>query len=192
MNDVQYIRYISLKNAGKITATIEVLKNTSDLAVSTAPGITYRNINIWLGKTGYATESNIMDPVIGFRVNRTWVLENSIDACSISLNRYSGGSWEELTTEQTGSDEDYIYFEAKTPGFSPFAITGKQLALAMQGGETGIVILETEDSTDTASRTLAGGSDKGSPDKSLLSGLFAGLSCLILTAAYFFRRGQQN
>jgi PGF-pre-PGF domain-containing protein len=192
MNDVQYIRFISLKNAGKITTTIEVLKNTSYLAASTAPGITYRNINIWVGKTGYATESNIMDPVIGFRVNRTWVLENSIDSYTISLNRYSGGSWEELTTEQTGSDEDYIYFEAKTPGFSPFAITGKQLALAMQGEETGIIPLELEDSTNTASWTQAGGNDKEGLDKSLFYGVFAGLSCLILTAAYFFRRRQQN
>ena len=192
VNDVQYIRYISLKNAGKITTTIEVLKNTSAFAVSTAPDITYRNINIWVGKTGYATESNIMDPVIGFRVNRTWVLENSIDTCSISLNRYSGGSWEELTTEQTGSDKDYIYFEAKTPGFSPFAITGKQLALAMQGGETGIIPLEQEDSTNTESWTQAGGNSNEGHDRSLLYGVFAGLTGLILTAAYFFRRGQQN
>ncbi len=192
MNDVQYIRYISLKNAGKITATIEVLKNKSDLAVSTAPGITYRNINIWVGKTGYASESNIMDPVIGFRVNRTWVLENSIDACSISLNRYSGGSWEELATEQTGSDKDYIYFEAKTPGFSPFAITGKQLALAMQGAETGIIPLEPEDSTNTVPWAQSGGNSNEGPDRSLLYGILAGLAGLILTASYFFRRGQQN
>lgn len=190
MNDIQYIRYMSLKNSGKISTTIEVLKNTSGFVKSAAPDITYRNINIWVGKTGYATEGNIQDPVIGFRVSQKWVLDNAIDPYTIKLNRYSGGAWEELATEQTGSDNNYLYFEAKTPGFSPFAITGKQFALAKQGREPDILLQEIE--VNTVSLTPDGKRDSKGIGKYALSGAVLGLSGVTLTAAYLFRRRQQN
>ncbi|MDG6244516.1 MAG: S8 family serine peptidase [Methanolobus sp.] len=131
-NDIEYIRYQSLKNSGRISTSIEILKNTSYFADSPAPGITYRNINIWVGKAGYATEENIRYPVIGFRVSKEWILRNDIDPAGISLKRYSDGNWKELQTKQTLTDEKYLnyekylYFEAETPGFSPFAITADE------------------------------------------------------------------
>jgi PGF-pre-PGF domain-containing protein len=181
---------LSLKNSGKISTTIEVLKSTSGFAKSAAPGITYRNINIWVGKTGYATEGNIKDPVIGLRVSREWVLDNAIDPYTIRLNRYSGGSWEELVTEQTGSDESYLYFEAKTPGFSPFAITGKRFALATQGGEPDALLQEME--ANTVSLVLGKKYDSSGFGKYVLPGAVLGLSGITLTTYYFFRRRQQN
>ncbi|MEZ5335430.1 MAG: PGF-pre-PGF domain-containing protein [Methanolobus sp.] len=126
-NDIDYIRYTSLKNAGKISTTIEVLKSTSSFADKNAPGIVYRNINIWVGKTGYATGSNIEDPFIGFRVSREWIENNNIDPATISIYRYNDNEWMLLATKHTGSDEEYLYFEASTPGFSPFAISGEEM-----------------------------------------------------------------
>lgn len=190
MNDIQYVRYLSLKNSGKVSTTIEVLKNTSGFVKSAAPDITYRNINIWVGKTGYATEGNIQDPVIGFRVSQTWVLDNAIDPYTIKLNRYSGGTWEELATEQTGSDDSYIYFEAKTPGFSPFAITGKQFALARQGGEPGVLLQEMEANTEYLAQDKK--NESVGIGKYVLPSAVMGLSGLALTVFYLFRRGQQN
>ena len=49
----------------------------------------------------------------------------SINQSSITLNRYSDKTWEQLQTNLSGEDEKYLYFTAQTPGFSPFAITGK-------------------------------------------------------------------
>jgi PGF-pre-PGF domain-containing protein len=126
-SDIQYIEYISLKNSGTITATIEVLKDRSYFASSSPEGIVYRHVNIWLGKSGYATEANIRDSVIVFRVDNKWVANYNIDPASIALNRYSDGAWSELPTDQTGSDENYLYYKTETSGFSPFAITGKSL-----------------------------------------------------------------
>lgn len=126
-NDVTYIKYTSLRNSGKISTTIEILKNTSALADTAPPGIVYRNLNIWVGKTGYATETNIKDPTIGFRVGKEWMNEMNIEPSSIKLNRYSEGNWSSLATENNGDDEEYLYFEAETPGFSPFAITGTSM-----------------------------------------------------------------
>ncbi|WP_292465459.1 PGF-pre-PGF domain-containing protein [Methanolobus sp.] len=124
-SDIQYIEYTSLKNSGTITATIEMLKDRSIFAVSSPEGTVYRHVNIWLGKSGYATEANIIDPGIVFRVDNSWISSNNIDPASIILNRYSDGTWSKLPTEQTGSDADFLYFRAATPGFSPFAITGE-------------------------------------------------------------------
>jgi hypothetical protein len=47
-----------------------------------------------------------------------------MDEDSIRLLHYSDGEWEELDTEMTGEDDEYLHFEAKTSGFSPFAIVG--------------------------------------------------------------------
>ncbi|MEZ5335433.1 MAG: DUF5018 domain-containing protein [Methanolobus sp.] len=125
-NDITYVGYKSLKNSGTITVTIEILKDKSSFADSLPEGDTYRNINIWVGKAGYATEENIENPVVGFRVPVSWIDENNIDSDSIVLERYDDG-WEKLSTVQTGSDDEYIYFESETPGFSPLQLPVKSM-----------------------------------------------------------------
>ena len=125
-NDIQSINYKALTSAGYISATIEVLKNTSALVKHAPSGTVYKNMNIWVGKFGYATEYNIENPVIVFKVQRSWIQDNHIDEDSIKLNRYSNDVWTAMSTIRIGEDATYIYFESQTPGFSPFAITGKE------------------------------------------------------------------
>ncbi|UGV40040.1 TIGR04279 domain-containing protein [Methanococcoides orientis] len=121
-NAIQYINFSALRNYGRVSTTIEVLKNRSSMVDVSAPGLVYSNLNIWVGKAGFATEDNIADPVIGFRVAKDWLTENGIDENSIALYHHSEGKWNDLNTEKVGEDGSYIYFEAETPGFSPFAI----------------------------------------------------------------------
>lgn len=127
-NPVAYISYHSLKNAGQITSTIEVLSNVSAIATYTPPGTVYKHINIWVGKQGYATEENIQGTVIGFRVPKDWIRNNGFDAGSIRMYRFSEGNWNELQTRTAGEDSGSVFFEADTPGFSPFAITAFAMA----------------------------------------------------------------
>ncbi|TGC07448.1 PGF-pre-PGF domain-containing protein [Methanolobus halotolerans] len=122
-NPVNSISYHSVKTAGQITSTIEVLKDTSVTVTDTPPGKVYRHINIWVGKQGYATEENIEGAVIGFSVPKEWLAGNGIDADLIRMNRFSEGKWNELETNIVGENTDSVLFEARTPGFSPFAIT---------------------------------------------------------------------
>jgi len=125
INPITYVNYTALNNAGSISTTIEILKSTSALASNAPSGKVYKNMNIWVGKFGYATEANIKDPVIGFKVTRTWLHENNILQSTVRLNRYTSGAWQSLPTTKTSEDVTYVYFESKTPGFSPFAITGQ-------------------------------------------------------------------
>lgn len=150
-NPVSCINYTALKNAGFITTTIEVLENTSGLVSGEPEGIVYKNLNIWVGKNGYSTEENIGNPVISFRVSKTWMEENRIQTSTVKLNRYHLNAWNPLPTVKTGEDADYLFFESETPGFSPFAITGQSSQFAY-GPESQVPDskenLETEPATE--------------------------------------------
>jgi putative hemolysin len=80
-------------------------------------------MNIWIGKAGYATEGNMKDMKISFAVLKKWVQVNDVETGDIHLNRHNNEKWQVLETEMTGEDDDFYFFEAITPGFSPFAIT---------------------------------------------------------------------
>ncbi|MDA0525298.1 PGF-pre-PGF domain-containing protein [Methanococcoides alaskense] len=122
-NAIDYIKFTALKNYGEVSTTVEVLKNRSAMVNESAPGLVYSNLNIWVGKVGFATEDNIAHPVIGFSVSKAWLTENEINENAIALYRHSKGKWNNLNTIKIGEDDSYIYFEAETPGFSPFAIS---------------------------------------------------------------------
>ncbi|MDD4496878.1 MAG: PGF-pre-PGF domain-containing protein [Methanosarcinaceae archaeon] len=125
-NDITAIEFDPKKSFGKTGAMIESLKNTSSLVPAPPFGQVYRNMNIWVGNSGFSSPENLENAKISFRVNRTWINENNIELSTIALVRFSEENWNSLPTEQMGEDTEYFYFEAETPGFSPFAITGSQ------------------------------------------------------------------
>ncbi len=124
LNALESIKFTALKNSGPISATIEVLKGSSSFTDTAPSDIVYQNMNIWIGKKGFATPENIKDVRIQFKVAKTWIKENGIIESSICLCRYNDDSWNQLSTLKVDEDENYIYFISETPGFSPFAITG--------------------------------------------------------------------
>ena len=126
-NAISYVRFDSLKDSGTTQATIEILKSRSSFADSDAPDKIYQQMNIWIGKTGFATEENIDNPIVGFSVNKTWLAENNLDKNDINLYRYVDGAWIKLLTTVTDEDDTYVYFESQTSGFSPFAIIGENV-----------------------------------------------------------------
>jgi len=171
-NIVQYINFTGLINAGKIAAKVELLNNTSTLVDCVPTDIVYKNLNIWVGNLDWATSENIANPIINFKVEKSWVIDNKISKSTISLNRYSDGIWNPLETYRIGEDADYLYFEAKVPGFSPFAVTGKK-AMGESGGE-GIIVEPTV--TAEKKPVQAPTEKRGIPGFSL----FAGVSVLLI------------
>jgi len=85
-------------------------------------GKVYENTNIWVGNEGTASSENIENAVVGFKVEKTWINSNGVDSSSVRLWKFEDEKWRELSTIQTGEDDDYIYYEADTPGFSAFSI----------------------------------------------------------------------
>lgn len=65
---------------------------------------------------------------IDFTVEQDWVEENDIDTDTVRLERYHDGAWEELVTTLVDDSAEELVFEAETPGFSYFAVTGESVA----------------------------------------------------------------
>lgn len=115
-----------------VTMAVEALgSRPSDVgAPSGKQAFQYINIT----PTGIS-DSDIESAKIAFKVNKSWVVQNQIQVATIALDRWQVNAWQSLTTRQTGEDSTYYYFEADTPGFSYFAITGQSSAAAEQPGE---------------------------------------------------------
>lgn len=122
-NAIDAIKFTALKNSGTVSATIEVLKGRSSFATSDAPGVIYQNMNVWVGKTGFATSDNIRNATLSYRIDRAWFEENGVDESSVRMYRFHNNEWSSLPTQKVDEDSRYMYFESETPGFSPFAIT---------------------------------------------------------------------
>jgi hypothetical protein len=120
-NNIVSISFVSRLNGGQTKALIEILKGTSTLVNSAPAGKVYKNLNIWIGDSKFPSDM-IYDVVITFRVDKSWIHSNELDSQSVKLYRYSGGMWNSLETSIIDEDGDYFYYEAKSPGFSPFAI----------------------------------------------------------------------
>ncbi len=93
---------------------IEVLRNTSMLVKTLAPGIVYKNVNIWIGT--YA--------VIMFKIPNSWLESKRLEVDDVMMIKWDGRKWIQLETKEKSRDGTYRYYEAKTTEFSPFAITG--------------------------------------------------------------------
>lgn len=62
---------------------------------------------------------------IPFKVEKSWLKTNNISESDVSYKKLISGNWVELPIHKTSEDSEYVYYEAVTPGFSTFAITGK-------------------------------------------------------------------
>ncbi len=123
-NPVQFINITGNSSPGEINAAVEVLKNTSSLAKTQAPGKVYKNVNIWVGTSGFAGPKNIKNAVIRFKIENSWMSINSLASSDIRMLRWDGNEWLQLETEKKSSGSKYAYYKAKTDHFSSFAISG--------------------------------------------------------------------
>jgi PGF-pre-PGF domain-containing protein len=137
-NIVQYINFTGVTSSGTIAAKVEILNHTSAMVDQAPTDIVYKNLNIWVGNLGWANSRNIANPTINFKVQKSWIKENNMDKSTIRLNRYCDGNWNPLATIRIGDDADYLYFEAETPGFSPFAITGRKVSTLSSSDVAGV------------------------------------------------------
>jgi len=104
------------ENENDIAVKVEALKNTSKLVTASAPGIVYKNLNILAG-----TEK-IKEAVIRFKVENSWISGSNLAGSDVKMAKWDGGKWNVLETMEKNKDNTYTYFEAKTDGFSSFAI----------------------------------------------------------------------
>jgi len=109
----------TLRNVG-----VNVTKNTTQpSAVTAVPGNVYAYLKI--EKTN-ATDGDIANVTIRFKVERHWVDANSVGLSAVTLYRYAN-DWVPLATTKISCYEDYCYFESISPGLSFFAIAANRI-----------------------------------------------------------------
>lgn len=124
LNPIRFINITGNVNAGLITITVEVLKGTSSLVSSAAPGKVYKNINIWVGMKSFATPANLKESKLVFNVQNSWLTDNKITGSQLKLLKWDGSKWITLDTNEIRKDSTTTYFESGTEDFSSFAISG--------------------------------------------------------------------
>ena len=67
-------------------------------------------------------QENLENANIRFKVDKDWLIKKGILFDEIVL-QHLDGSWNKLSTYLINSDKDSYYYQAKSPGFSYFAIT---------------------------------------------------------------------
>lgn len=120
---VLYVNITGNTNAGDTNVALELLKSTSTLVTTPAPGKVYKNMNIWVGTSGFAVPKNIKEAVIKFRVENAWITSGGFEDVDIVLLKWDGAQWISLETVSGDKDSTFTYYDAKTTSFSPFAIS---------------------------------------------------------------------
>lgn len=127
---IDCVEFDAKKTLGKITTTIEQLKDRSVLTPTDPEGKVYKYVNIWVGNNGIAIPGNIENATVSFILSKDEIKMNeSENNSTVILQRYDQGEWEPLNTIKTGEDAQYVYYKADTSGFSSFAITSGETNL---------------------------------------------------------------
>lgn len=115
------------KNLGSNSVRVELLKETSKLVNAAPDGTVYKNLNIWLGTSGFGTSEHITDAVVRFTVEKTWLSDNKFSKDEITLVKWEADKWVKLSTTMVREEgaSDHVYYEAHTTSFSPFTIVAK-------------------------------------------------------------------
>ncbi len=172
-----YVNITGNTSAGAITTMVEVLKNTSTLVKYPASGIVYKNINIWVGTSGFAVPRNIQEGIIVFKVKNSWMSDNKVRGRDVIMVKWDGSKWISLETRETSKDDTYSYFEAETDSFSPFAITTGAITPEVTEPRPEVTPKETPKVTATT------------PGKKKTPAIPAGLALMVIAmAAYFMRK----
>ncbi|MDW7731904.1 MAG: lectin like domain-containing protein [Methanolobus sp.] len=121
-NPVTQIRFKAQNNLGYVVADVSRLEGSHEGLSEKPSGIVYQNLDITLGDEQLSSSGFMEEAFIAFSVPRDWIESNDIDERTVRLEHYSNGRWEGLPTSKTIEADGKMYFEARTTGFSPFAI----------------------------------------------------------------------
>jgi len=116
---------INVRNqANKVKITVTKLEGIPASIVHEITGKVYKYIEI---EATNLVDENISEIKIQFPVNKSWIIRNNINRATVALNRYKNNVWARLQTREISEDNDYVYYEAESPGLTTFAITGEEI-----------------------------------------------------------------
>jgi len=154
------------ENENDIAIRVEALKGLSKSVSAPPEGVVYKHLNIIAGTT------RIKEAVIKFKVENSWLADNNLAGGEVKLMRWDGSKWNQLETAEKNKDASFTFYEAKTTGFSSFAITGVKAA-APTAAPTEAAVTATPAETSTAAPTV--------PAKKGMPGFEATIAVVVIT-----------
>ena len=120
--DVSMITLKADADVSDVEVKVERVERTPDIPEPS--DILYTYLDIEVENAGGAK----IEGRVEFKVANSWIADNNIGEATVKLNRYdeSGGNWNALTTSKVGEDDATVFFDAETPGFSLFGVTGEK------------------------------------------------------------------
>ncbi len=170
-------------NDVQLTVQTTSAPSTASVAISSSSGSVYRYLDV---KAVNVESSAITSAKFKFKVERTWFDANQIDQTTVNLNRLVDNNWVKLATSITGGDDNYVFYEATSPGFSVFAITGQKIAI---GATTTTVPLPT--TTTIAVTTTTEAAAPAATFEINVVVVFV-IIMLIIAAVYFYKRKNRS
>ena len=118
-----FVKELKIKVKKKIEDVIVEVKQLKELPkeIAKPPGLVYVCMEIEVT----AEPGTVEEGEITFNVSKEWLAENNIDKTTVVLMKYVDGQWIPLDTRIIGEDDQYVYYVAKTPAFSIYAITAE-------------------------------------------------------------------
>ncbi|MEK6874415.1 MAG: PGF-pre-PGF domain-containing protein [Nanoarchaeota archaeon] len=134
LGDIPTNRLVNLNthhNSGLTNCTIKIKSSTEGLIIGTyihhsqptftdPDGIPYKFIELRSN-----ADRNIERIQLTFSIPKSWLKHNTITKEAVILQRYSGGRWKPLTTQEINEDLTKIIYNAESEGIGFFAISGK-------------------------------------------------------------------
>lgn len=189
---VNYLAFDSRITLGTTIATIEELKDKSTFVSTVPEGEVYKYFNVRIGDDEFSNPDNLKNGIIGFKVNKAWINENHINGDSITLQHFNKGKWKSLSIKRVKENKEYIYFEAKTPSFSPFAITAKKNTLDIEKKEETPVSSEviSQEETKKADETSTGFQENKNHTIFKIVSFFIGLLLILAVGTIVIKKKQ--
>ncbi len=118
-----YITLVTVDAKGTISEVMVTIQKfvgkPAEIKVAPPSSVVHTYYNIKLGRIG---NDDLEGATIKFKAEKKWIAENGGDRNVVVVMRYHDG-WEALETKPISEDDEYVFFSARTPGFSTFAIT---------------------------------------------------------------------
>ncbi|MFH1133067.1 MAG: PGF-pre-PGF domain-containing protein [Nanoarchaeota archaeon] len=118
---IKKITFKAKKKMQNVELTVKALK--AKPATTLAAQNAYQYLELIGANTGDA-EYFLVD----FDVNRTWLVNTNLAVGEVVLYRWVNNAWVALPTTITGSTQNLVKFQSKSPGLSFFAIGGQNAA----------------------------------------------------------------
>ncbi len=133
------MKQVTIKAASSVSNVhVQISKTTKPVDLPDLPEDVYEYVEI---ETVNITDTEVDTAFLTFSVEKSWIDGNRINRSTVKLNRYDNG-WQSLKTTLRSENATHITYEAETPGFSLFAITGEKTSGCGNG------ILETGEQCD--------------------------------------------